>query len=104
MLDILSSQLHFVSEIQKINTDKVQPLGSLRDETQEGQKEREIGLDDLQKALSLEEIKGKHYKRIRRRQDLSVDTKGVEEWDVLGHAERKVGRFFVVESTKDTES
>lgn len=104
MLKTLNTQLQFVREIQKVDTECVEPLRSLRDETVEAQKENEIGLDDLKEAFSREEVKGKHYRRIRRRQDLKVDTKGAEDWNVLGHAERKVGKYFVVENTKDTGS
>ena len=104
MLETLNNQLHFVNEIQKLDTDEVEPLRSLRDETQDGQKECEIGFNELEEALNLEETKGKHYKRIRRRQNLAANTKDAEEWDVLGHTERKVGKFFVVENIKETES
>ena len=104
MLETLNTQLNFVKKIQEVDTSGVVPLGSLRDETAEAQKENEIGLDDLEEAFGREETKGRHYKRIRRKQDLPVDTKGAEDWDVLGHAERKVGKFFVVENAKDTGS
>lgn len=102
MLKTLSSQLHFVKEIQKVDTTGVIPLRSLRDETKAGMKEQEIGLEDLKGALEQEEMRGTYYKRTRRRQDASVDTKGAEDWDVLGSAERKVGRYFVVETGKTT--
>ena len=104
MLRTLNAQLHFVREMQKVDTAGVEPLCSLRDETAQAQKENEIGLDDLKEAFGQEEIKGKHHKRIRRRPGIEVDTKGAEDWDVLGHAERKVGNFFVVESTRDVQS
>ncbi|KAI9874401.1 MAG: hypothetical protein M1830_009789 [Pleopsidium flavum] len=100
MLQNLSSQLHFVKEIQNVDTTGVEPLRSIRDETREAEKENEIKMEDLKEAFSKEEIIGRSG-RLRRRKDLPVDTKGAEHWDVLGQASRKVGRYFVVESGKD---
>ncbi|KAK3713689.1 hypothetical protein LTR37_008383 [Vermiconidia calcicola] len=94
MLSTLSSQLHFVKEIQKVDTAGIEPLRSLRDETAQGEKEAELD------ALAQEEVRGKHHKRIRRRRDRAV-AKQEEDWDVLGTAQRKVGRYFVVEGGKD---
>lgn len=99
MLSTLSSQLHFVQEIQKVDTTGVEPLRSLRDETMAGEQEAELGMEALREALELEEVRGKHHKRIRRRNGGRSEEK--EEWDVLGTAERKVGRYFVVEGGKD---
>lgn len=99
MLKTLNSQLHFVREIQKVDTTGVEPLRSLRDET--ATEANEITMDDLKEAFAAEEIVGNKHKRIRRRRDIPVDTRGAEDWDVLAYAERKVGRYFVVDSTKD---
>lgn len=100
MLSTLSSQLHFVKEIQKVDTTGVEPLRSLRDETAAGGKEAELGMDAMRDALALEEVRGKHHRRIRRRRDQLV-RKQEEDWDVLGTASKKVGRFFVVEGGKE---
>lgn len=100
MLSTLSSQLHFVKDIQQVDTTGIEPLRSLRDETTQGEKEAELGLDALKEALSREEIRGKHHKRIRRQQDLLPENRE-EKWDVMGSASRKVGRYFVVEGGKD---
>ena len=99
MLSTLSSQLHFVKSIQTISTTDVQPLRSLRDETAAGENEAEIGMEALKEAFEMEEVKGKHRRRIWRR-NVKKEGKG-EEWDVLGTAERKVGRYFVVEGGKE---
>ena len=101
MLSTLSSQLHFVKEIQKVDTTGVEPLRSLRDETVEGEKAAELGMEAMRDALAKEEVRGKYHKRVRRRRDLEVKKGEDEEWDVLGTAERKVGRFFVIEGGKD---
>lgn len=99
MLKTLSSQLHFVKEIQSVDTSGVEPLRSIRDETREAEKEVEITMDDLKEAFAKEERVGRSG-RLRRRKDLPVDTDGAEDWDVLGYASRRVGRYFVVESGK----
>jgi Asp-tRNA(Asn)/Glu-tRNA(Gln) amidotransferase C subunit len=98
MLATLSSQLHFVRQIQEVDTTGIEPLRSLRDETAEGEREAELGLDALKEALEKEDVRGKFHKRIRRRAEM--DEKG-EQWDVLGTATKKVGRYFVVEGGKD---
>ncbi|GIZ40931.1 hypothetical protein CKM354_000425100 [Cercospora kikuchii] len=97
MLSTLSSQLHFVKDIQQMDTTGVEPLRSLRDETKQGEKEAELGLDALKVALENEEIRGRWHKRIRR-QRKPADS---QRWDVLGCASKKVGRYFVVEGGKD---
>lgn len=90
-------------DIQRVNTDGVEPLQSIRDETEEGIEESTIGLNDLKEALDREDIVGRN-RRPRRKRRGSVDTEGVEDWDVLGNASDKVetpgGTFFVVRSGK----
>lgn len=98
MLKTLSSQLHFVKEIQKADTTGVEPLQSLRDETAEGERNAELGLEALKEALAAEDVRGKFHPRVRRRRD-RVDVKK-DEWNVLGTAEKKTGRYFVVEGGK----
>ena len=100
MLSTLSSQLHFVKEIQKVDTTGVEPLRSLRDETAAGEREAELGMDSMKDALAKEEVRGKHHKRIRRRREPGLKRQD-EEWDVLGTAAKRVGRFFVVEGGKE---
>ena len=105
MLETLSSQLHFVRSIQSVDTAGVEPLRSLRNETEEGDKERTFGMAEMKDALAKEEVVGKYHKRIRRRKDGRQDeaVKIAEEWNVLGSAQRKVGRFFVVEGAPRSE-
>jgi Asp-tRNA(Asn)/Glu-tRNA(Gln) amidotransferase C subunit len=98
MLTTLSSQLHFVKEIQKADTTGVEPLQSLRDETAEGEQNAELGLEALKEALAAEDVRGKFHPRIRRRRD-RVEVKK-DEWNVLGTAGKKTGRYFVVEGGK----
>lgn len=102
MLDTLAAQLHFVGEIQRVDTSGVTPLRAIRDETQAAEKEQTIGLDTLKEALAKEKTLGKWHRRIQR-DTTPVDAKDVEDWDVLGSAEKKVSKYFVVESERPPE-
>lgn len=99
MLKTLSSQLHFVKQIQDVDTEGVEPFRSLRDETEVGELESELGMTAMKEALALEEVVGKHHERIRRKRH--PPAQNGEMWDVLDTAERKVGRYFVVAGGKD---
>jgi len=105
MLNALALQLAFVEGMRKVDADGVEPLQSIRDETREGREEATIGLETLKDALAKEDIKGRS-RRPRRRREL-VNTKGVEDWDVLGTASDKLetpmGKYFVVRSGKGGE-
>lgn len=102
MVDTLADQLHFVGKIQEVDTTNVEPLRAIRDETEEALNEQVISVESLQEALSKEKIIGKFHKRIQRESTV-VDAKDVENWDVLGSAEKRVGNFFVVESSRPSE-
>ena len=87
-----------------MDTEGVEPLQSIRDETEEGIREATIGLEDVRAALDEEEFEGRN-RRPRRRKGPAFTEKEVEGWDVLGTAEETVevggARFFVVRSGKD---
>jgi Asp-tRNA(Asn)/Glu-tRNA(Gln) amidotransferase C subunit len=102
MLDTLAAQLHFVGEIQQVDTTGVKPLRVIRDETRAAEQEQTIGLDSLRSALEKETTIGKHFKRIQRDATLA-DAKDIEDWNILGSAERKAGKYFVVESERPLE-
>ena len=102
MMDTLLAQLHFVGQMQQVDTTGVKHLRAIRDETAIAETEQMITLDTLRDALARETVLGKHHKRIQRNPD-PVDAKDVEDWDVLGSAERKVGKCFVVESERPQE-
>jgi Asp-tRNA(Asn)/Glu-tRNA(Gln) amidotransferase C subunit len=103
MLQTLHSQLHFVRDIQRVDTEGIEPLQSIRDETEEGIRDATIGMEDLRGAFREEEIRGRN-RRPRRKRTPVVEMKEVEGWDVLGTAGETVrvggGRFFVVRSRK----
>lgn len=98
----MAAQLHFVGEIQRVNTTGVKPLRAIRDETKAAQQEQTIGLDTLEEALAKEKVIGKWHRRIQR-DTTPVNAKEVEDWNVLGSAEKRVGRYFVVESERPPE-
>jgi Asp-tRNA(Asn)/Glu-tRNA(Gln) amidotransferase C subunit len=102
MLDTLAAQLHFVGKIQEVDTTGVEPLRAIRDETAAAEEEQTITMETLADALKNEKIIGTHYKRIQRN-TAPVDAKDAESWDVLGSAERKAGKYFVVESERPQE-
>jgi Asp-tRNA(Asn)/Glu-tRNA(Gln) amidotransferase C subunit len=102
MLDTLAAQLHFVGKIQEVNTEGVEPLRAIRDETAAAEEEHTITLETLTDALANENLIGTHYKRIQRN-TTPVNAADVEDWDVLGSAERKAGKYFVVESERPPE-
>lgn len=99
MLQDLESQLSFVQAIQKVNTEGVQPLVSIRDETQAGQMEEEINLVSLKEELAKEEVVGTRG-RIRRKADVKVERDDAENWDALACAPKVKGRFIALETRK----
>jgi len=69
MMETLAQQIHFVKEIQKVDTTGVEPLVAIRDETVDAQHERQFTKESLAEFLALEEKRGKSG-RIRRRRDI----------------------------------
>ncbi|KAK3321162.1 hypothetical protein B0T19DRAFT_444940 [Cercophora scortea] len=106
MLATLHSQLHFVRDIQSVDTSGLEPLRSIRDETDAGISEATIGLDhdQVREALDNEDVFG-HCRRPRRRKTVKVDAREAEDWDVLGTASQTAGggKYFVVRSGKGVE-
>jgi hypothetical protein len=105
MLATLHSQLHFVRNIQNVNTKGVKPLQSIRDETAEGIEEVTINMESLKDAFAKEEIKGRNRRLRRKRNELNTERiAGVEDWDPLSTAKEVIGRaggkYFVVRSGK----
>jgi Asp-tRNA(Asn)/Glu-tRNA(Gln) amidotransferase C subunit len=100
MLETLDSQLHFVKEIQQVDTAGVAPLRALRDETQASDREQTITLGTLEEALSKEQVVGKHYKRIKRTPRTTDAKVPSEDWDPLPQAQNRAGSYFVVENEK----
>jgi hypothetical protein len=97
MTATLQSQLRFVRAVQRVDTRGVEPLRAIRDETDQATRERAITLESLRPLLDAETVVG-HYKRPRRVKK-KIESEA-EDWDALGTASRKAGRFFVVQSGK----
>ncbi|KAL2825133.1 hypothetical protein BDW59DRAFT_172444 [Aspergillus cavernicola] len=95
MLETLESQIHFVREIQQVDTTGVEPLQSIRDESLEAVKENTIGLEHLKEAMSKERVVGRN-KKIQRVESETNDHPNGDAWDgnALGHASRTKGKFF----------
>ncbi|GAM85171.1 hypothetical protein ANO11243_031750 [Dothideomycetidae sp. 11243] len=104
MLATLGGQLYFVRQVQAAAADDtiagLEPLRSLRDETEEGIKEAEIGSETVKDVLMQEETKGSYYPRPRRKKTAPAAVTADEQWDVFANASRKVGKYFVVERAK----
>ncbi|EPS33766.1 hypothetical protein PDE_08728 [Penicillium oxalicum 114-2] len=60
MLQTLESQIHFVQEMQRVDTTGVEPLRSIRDESPAAVKESTLGLDQLRDAFAQEQ-KGPYF-------------------------------------------
>ncbi|MCJ1283444.1 hypothetical protein MMC26_002773 [Xylographa opegraphella] len=100
MIKTLESQLHFVRAIQRVDTAGVQPLQSIRDETEAAAKENEVTVESLQVHLDKEEVVG-HSRRIKRRKDLTAANHEETLFNPLALASKKNGRYIVVETSKD---
>lgn len=99
MLRTLESQIHFVKEMQTVDTTGVEPLRSIRDETAAATQETAIGLDQLRDALAKEEVSGRR-RRIQRLQGERESQPDGPTWDgdALGYASKTKGKYFVVET------
>lgn len=97
MLRALKAQLHFVGAIQRVDTTGIKPLQGLRDETEEAEREEEVGMESLRQALLDEEGRGKYHRRTRRKPTPTDVQCPDEQWDVLGQVPKRVGRFVVVD-------
>lgn len=106
MISDLQSQLQFVRAIQEVDTEGVEPLVALRDETEGGEKEGTIGLEEMKGELGKEEVVGMRGRIVRRK---GKEAKGEGEatkeegggLDLLSQAPRRLGRYVVVDTAKD---
>lgn len=102
MIETLASQLLFVRDIQSVNTDGIEPLRSIRDESAEGLKEATIGLDQVKGALLEEEAIGRMMRPRRPRKASTEDIPEAENWDPLRTPSSTAGRYFVVRNEKNS--
>ena len=103
MLKTLESQIHFVREIQKVDTAGVEPLRAIRDESAEGIEEQTITLADLREHLDAEEVVGRNG-RIKRRPRDDQEAKEAQAWDPFAMSEGKSkGQYFFVRKEKNAQ-
>ncbi|KAF4762969.1 hypothetical protein HAV15_001332 [Penicillium sp. str.  len=102
MLDTLESQIHFVKEIQLVDTTGVAPLARIRDESPAAIEEETIGIEKLKEALAKEKVSGRRGK-IQRVPGEKNDRPDGTAWDgnALGSATKTKGKYFVVEIESD---
>lgn len=100
MIKDLQSQLQFVKAIQKVNTDGVRPLQSIRDETKRAEMENMITVESLKDEFDKETVVGRRG-RITKVEAPSCDAETAEDWDPLDQAPKKLGRYFVLKTDKD---
>ncbi|KAM0801521.1 hypothetical protein BDR22DRAFT_177398 [Usnea florida] len=101
MIADLQSQLQFVRAVQGVDTEGVEPLVALRDETERGEEEGTIGLAGMRGELEKEEVVGMRGRIVRRK---GVEVRGEDEGggvDLLAQAPRRLGRYVVVDTAKD---
>ncbi|KAJ5354222.1 hypothetical protein N7541_006786 [Penicillium brevicompactum] len=98
MLDTLESQIHFVKEIQLVDTTGVEPLPRIRDESSDAIKEHTIGIEQLKEYLAKEKTSGRRGK-IQRIVGVKNDCPDGIVWDgdALQSATKTKGKYFVVE-------
>ena len=106
MIADLQSQLRFVRAIQDADTEGVEPLIALRDETGDGEREATIGLKEMRGELEKEEVVGMRGRIVRRKgAEVKGEGRGGEEraegLDLLAQAPRRLGRYVVVDTAKD---
>lgn len=103
MLGTLQAQLHFVRDIQSVDTRGVEPLRSIRDETSAGVAESTVTLDVLRDALSRETVVG-YRRRPRRVKNIKPSRESEEERLVeVATMGRRDNKYFVVASSKGGE-
>ncbi|MCJ1343885.1 hypothetical protein MMC31_002083 [Peltigera leucophlebia] len=101
MIKDLEAQLRFVQAIQKLDTEGVEPLQCIRDETEQGERESMITVESLRKEFDKEVVLGKRGRIIRRKDLPQIEAEDMGGWDPLAQAPKKFGRYFVVETDKD---
>ena len=95
----LQAQLKFVQAIQEVDTEGVEPLQMIRDETEEAAKANTITMETLREEFAKEEVVGKRG-RIRKK-SVEKEQEVEDKWDPLVQAGKTQGPYFVVDTTKD---
>lgn len=97
MLNTLESQIHFVKEVQQVDTNGVEPLVAIRDETAEAIGEQMITLDTLRPYLDKEKKVGQNGTIRRQKPTEMIRDSGWSPFEMgEGKETRKKGKFFFV--------
>ncbi|KAG8531146.1 uncharacterized protein KY384_004504 [Bacidia gigantensis] len=101
LLDDLGRQLSFVRHVQTVDTTGVEPMVAVRDETEEGRRERTVGLEDpeIQRAFKMEKKVGRRGRVKTVKEDVNDEPK--RDWDPLERANRVVGKYIAVDTARD---
>lgn len=97
MLKTLESQIHFVKEIQRIDTAGIPPLRSIRDESAEAVQEASIGLDNLKEAFGKERKVGRSKKIERAHPEKNIPPDDAWDGNALNTASKRIGKYFIVD-------
>lgn len=101
MLKTLEDQIHFVKDVQSVDTTGVEPLVTVRDETAEQIKESTITLETLQPYLDKEKKVGKNGTIRREKPAEMIRDSGWDPFELGdGKESRKKGKFFFVKKDK----
>ncbi|KAJ9659805.1 hypothetical protein H2198_002874 [Neophaeococcomyces mojaviensis] len=104
MLKTLQSQIHFVKEVQKVDTTGLQPLVAIRDETHDAIREQMFTLEKLQPWLDIEKTVGTNGTIRRQKSKEMIKGSGWDPFDMgKGKETRKMGKYFFVKKNKDVE-
>ncbi|KAK2742829.1 hypothetical protein FQN57_005120 [Myotisia sp. PD_48] len=99
MLQTLESQIHFVEQIQKIDTTQVEPLRSIYDETKDAENECAIDYTKLKAALDQEEYVGRTRRIHRRAKKPEAQEDEMRDFKPSHTADKTTGKYFVVQSS-----
>ena len=98
MLETLRRQVHFVKQVQSVETEGVEPLVCIRDETAEYAESNTLGLEQMRPWLEREDVDRNRTVRMRK-----TMKKWWRTWDVFKLGKdcgltfpRTQGRYFVV--------
>ena len=97
MIKDLESQLQFVRAIQEVDTEGVEPLVSIRDETAEAEEESEITFDTLKGHFAKEKKSGIRGRITRHG---GAEKEDAEDWDALACAPKTMGRYIALDNAK----
>ena len=101
MIKDLQAQLKFVQAIQEVDTEGVEPLQMIRDETDEAAMENTITMDTLKEEFAKEEVVGKRGRIRKKAAEEGQQPESKEKWNPLAHASKTHGPYFVVDTAKD---